>query len=411
MLCCLFVVALLVGCMDTQESKEGVKEEIEGAEGEEWKDERCIDMTLIPDGGFILVGNSATSSTGYPSAVYVVKTDAKGNKEWEKAFGEEGYSAALSIQITPEGRYIVGGMIVPPGAENIKILLLSLDENGAKKWEKRFGEEGRDYTVFSVLVTPDEGYILAGNIIFPYKGMLSPIELIYLVKTDSRGNLVWDSEVKEPMVGKDIWGCGVSSIRQTKDGGYIITGGAINLDSDSDIPPVMFLLKLNSKGKYQWDKKLVFQEQTTVGTDLQQTQDGGFILVGSAGRGERGKSYVVKTDARGNKEWEKVHGKGHRSEAHSVQQTRDGGYIIAGYTESHGNKDAYLLKLDSDRNLEWEKTYGGRKADSAQKVTRTPDGGYAIAGFTESYGSGGEDFYLIKTDSRGNVEWQKTYGV
>lgn len=98
--------------------------------------------------------------------------------------------------------------------------------------------------------------------------------------------------------------------------------------------------------------------------------------------------------------------------ANSVVQTSDGGYALAGYTSSYGagGQDMWLVKTDSAGNHLWNKTYGGTEYDGAYYLIQTSDGGYALGGYTGSFGAGYRDMWLVKTDGGGNVLWNKTYG-
>jgi hypothetical protein len=111
-------------------------------------------------------------------------------------------------------------------------------------------------------------------------------------------------------------------------------------------------------------------------------------------------------------EWNKTFGGLYPDEGWVIHQTSDGGFILAGYTESYGsgNSDIWLIKTDADGKKIFDKTFGGSNSDFARSVQQTTDGGYIIGGSTKSYGNGNYDFYVIKTDTGGNLEWQKTFG-
>ncbi|MCK4575365.1 hypothetical protein KAU34_03060, partial [candidate division WOR-3 bacterium] len=126
---------------------------------------------------------------------------------------------------------------------------------------------------------------------------------------------------------------------------------------------------------------------------VQQTSDGGYIIVGMTkpfGVVKTLNVYLIKTDANGDTIWTKMFGGSNYDAGHSVQQTSDGGYIIAGMTISFGvdSGDVYLIKTNSFGDTLWTKTYGGVNFDCGYSVQQTSDGGYIIAGRTGSFGAG-----------------------
>jgi PKD repeat protein len=96
--------------------------------------------------------------------------------------------------------------------------------------------------------------------------------------------------------------------------------------------------------------------------------------------------------------WERTFGGSKWDEGHSVQQTKDGSYILLGYTWSFGagGHDFWLIKTDAQGNKQWDKTFGGSDRDVGYSVQQTSDGGYILLGYTDSFGAGGKDFWLIK---------------
>lgn len=111
-------------------------------------------------------------------------------------------------------------------------------------------------------------------------------------------------------------------------------------------------------------------------------------------------------------EWSKTYGGDKDDMAWWVQQTTDGGYVLTGYTASYGagDLDFWLIKTDRNGNLEWDKTFGGAAGDIAYSVRETADRGYIIVGITYSFGAGGSDIWLVKTDRKGNLLWSRTFG-
>ncbi|MFC1547272.1 T9SS type A sorting domain-containing protein [Candidatus Neomarinimicrobiota bacterium] len=199
------------------------------------------------------------------------------------------------------------------------------------------------------------------------------------------------------------------SVQQTSDGGYIFAGYTNSGRPDDDF----WLVKTDANGD-------TIRTKTYGGSDddnayaVQQTTDGGYILVGvtrSFGAGSID-AWLVKTDANGDTIWTKTYGGSGVDQIYSGQQTTDSGYIIAGSTSSSGanTMDAWLVKTDSLGNTLWSKMYGGGDWEGAESVQQTIDGGYIFAGWTYTYGPGYQAFWLVKTDSMGAATWSKTYG-
>ena len=110
--------------------------------------------------------------------------------------------------------------------------------------------------------------------------------------------------------------------------------------------------------------------------------------------------------------WQRAFGGNDDDGAIALVQTSDYGYALVGYTCSYGagEDDFWLVKVDSSGNIQWNRTYGGTETDIASNLIETADGGYAIVGYTGSFGAGGDDFWLVKTDNFGNMQWNQTYG-
>jgi hypothetical protein len=151
-----------------------------------------------------------------------------------------------------------------------------------------------------------------------------------------------------------------------------------------------------------------------VGYDVKQTLDNGYIITGSTSSFGQGNTdlYLVKLDSMGNRKFEKSFGNYNNEIGKSVLQLLDSSYVTVGYTNStgFGGYDIFLLKTDKKGNLLWQKTIGGSDWDFAYSLQTTFDGGFVIAGTTYSFGYGNADGYVVKTDGNGDVVWTKTYG-
>jgi hypothetical protein len=195
---------------------------------------------------------------------------------------------------------------------------------------------------------------------------------------------------------------------ETSDGGYALAGYTSVGNGDC------WLVKTNEFGYMEWNRTYG-GSHWDYAYSLVATSDGGYAIAGSTHSVSSSiydDVWLVKADALGNEEWNRTYGGASWDGAYSLVETSDGGYALAGYTSQSGlgSWDVWLIKTDAAGNVEWNQTYGGADYDDARSLVVTSDGGYALAGRTKSFGAGEEDFWLVKTDEFGNMEWNQTYG-
>jgi hypothetical protein len=208
--------------------------------------------------------------------------------------------------------------------------------------------------------------------------------------------------------GQDDDNC--SWARQTYDVGYVMVGGAASVGNGVHIA---WLVKTDERGETLWTRTLGGPWEC-VGNSVQQTADSGYIIAGGTESLDTlGDAWLIKTDARGDTLWTRTYGG--PSEDFLLDEaalTTDGGYVAVGSTASFGAgaHDVWLIKTDSRGDTSWTRTFGGTNDEYGASVQQTSDGGYIIAGVTWSYGAGGADVYLIKTNAAGDTQWTRTFG-
>ncbi len=201
-----------------------------------------------------------------------------------------------------------------------------------------------------------------------------------------------------------------SCIQQTNDGGYIATGYISNFGAGGDD---IYLVKTNNNGNVEWTKTFGGGDDDDANYVVQ-TSSGGYAIGGVTLSYGGENIFLIKTNSIGDTLWTKIYGSGDTlsdASASSFQQTSDGGYVFTGYISNYGagGDDYYLLKTDSNGNIAWAKTYGGTSDDDANAVIQTDDGGYMMAGTTNSFADTLGDIYLVKTNAVGDTLWTKAY--
>lgn len=227
------------------------------------------------------------------------------------------------------------------------------------------------------------------------------------------------------------------SIEPTADGGYIVAGysfsnnGGITNHHGSMNFSDYWIVKLSSIGNIQWQKSIGGSLEDKASA-IHQTPDGGYIVAGSTLSSDGDVTgvrlsmdyWLLKLSINGTVEWQKSMGGSRNDYCYSVELTNDGGYILAGDSESndgdvsgnHGNRDYWIVKVNSTGNIQWQKSLGGSGVDEGRSVKPTADGGYIVTGNSESNDGdvtnnhGDLDYWVVKLTSTGNLEWQKSLG-
>jgi len=304
---------------------------------------------------------------------------------WSQTYGGAGEDVAYSLVETSDGGYSIAG------ATNGNVLLVKTDEQGNLEWNHTYGG-GRAY---SLVKTSDGGYAIAG-----YTNSFSSEGTdFWLIKTDEYGNMEWNKTYGEGTA---------RSLVETSDRGYALVGNTR-------------LVKTDEFGNMEWNK--TYGEGSLC--SLVELSDVGYAIAGTTKSFDASSDdfWLIKTDEYGNMEWNKTYGRVDaewiritgevHDNAYSLVETSDGGYALTGDTSPHllgSPRDVWLVKTDAYGNMEWNRTYGGESYEDAYSLVETSDGGFAIAGCTRSFGAGFEDFWLVKTDEYGNLEWNRTYG-
>ncbi len=324
----------------------------------------------------------------------------------------------------------------------ISLFLLSLNatcQTHEVLWQKTIGGENHD-DINAIISTEDNGYLLGGTSLSNISGDKTEDSYggsdYWVIKLDSLGEIEWDKTIGG--ADNDF----LSDIHIATDGGYILTGSSKSdisgyKSEDSRGDDDFWIVKLDIDGEFLWD--------ITIGGDSSDacrssspTVDGGYIIAGYSDSNISGEKtensyglqdyWIVKIDVAGTIEWQKTIGGDNVDRLTDLETTIDGGYIINGRTESgiSGNKttehrgifDFWVVKMDNLGEIEWQKTLGGAGADQPLDIEVVSDGSFIVSGVSDSEIGidksedpfGGFDIWVVKLDATGEIEWENTIG-
>lgn len=335
---------------------------------------------------------------------WIIKMDPVGNVQWKKMIGGTKWEDALTIKQTTDGGYIIGGHTSSkdgdlPGnhADSYDALVIKLDQSGNIQWIKNLG--GAEYdAIISVELTPDGGYILAGYT-SSNNGDVAGFhgdQDAWIVKLSNTGNIQWQKCIGG--TSRD----GAWSITNSPDGGYTFTGHTASTDGDivfNHGERDIMVGKLDAAGNIRWIKTFG-GSRGEWSNSITPAPGGGYVIAGYAfsGNGDLSANYglndiwIIKINEQGNLQWQKSYGGSDFEDPYYIAPASDGGYVVAGRTRSvdgditvtYGFNDYWILKLDVNGNLQWEKSLGGSKQDIGHSIQETADGGFIIAGTSYS---------------------------
>ncbi len=372
--------------------------------------------------------------------------------EWDKTAGGTGADQCMDIIQTRDGGYVASGRTTSgangdkteAGRGGIDYWIIKLNPAGtAIQWQKRLGTSADDMPA-GIIQTPDDGFVVSGQSNGGANGDRTVasfgIRDYWVFKLDPTGNPLWQTAFGGN--SNDMGYC----MAPATNGGFIIGGasmsGATGTRTEANRGDYDYwIVKLDSSRNQQWNKAIGgsgWEQQNIVW----QTHDGGYILGGGSRSGISGDKtgatwgglydyWVVKLDSLRSIQWQRTLGGTGDDYLTGMQQTADRGYILAGHSNSgisgdkteasRGGMDFWIIKLDSLGNMQWQKTIGGAGEEtifSMHGVKQTADGGYVIAGSSGSgisgdkteASKGGLDYWLVKLTPTGNIQWQKTIG-
>jgi hypothetical protein len=377
-------------------------------------------LAFLASAAVIFIGSLWTqavrSPAGEPADRQAIIAGAQENvREWGVNFGSIYYADRVGeIQPTFDGGYVLAGTyMLFTSAAGCDYWVLKFDALGQPEWQHIYSLSNAGYIkeaqyARSIRQTRDGGFIVAGetNMFRRYGEEGPPSDFdIWILKLTSEGSIEWQRAFGTPINDK------ARCVDQTRDGGYIIAGSIP--DEYEDKRGNCWLIKLSPGGEVEWEKS--YQDFFPLtGRCVQQTRDGGYVVAGINAQTGKGSDFgLMKLSAGGDIEWQRSYGGNSNEYPNSVQQTMDGGFILAGDTsiaDEPGTRDALVMKISLSGDIEWQRIYTGDGDDILYSIRQTADGGYIAAGKTSSSGTQNDDFWLLKLDPAGGIEWQHAYG-
>jgi len=249
--------------------------------------------------------------------------------------------------------------------------------------------------------TSDSGYVFTG-----YVSIAAPTSHtdVYAGRLAANGDTVWTTNFGGLANDRGY------AIRETPDGGYVMAGSYTYVDDTSNMD--VYLVKLNALGGIEWERLYGGTGYDEAYDVMVARGDSGFVVAGytrSFG-GYGSDAYLIRTDSAGDTLFTHHYDHTINDKAMSVCETVEG-YVFCGHTQSATEYSLLLTKTTTHLEPVWTKGYGGAENDIGMCVRLVPeDFGFIVGGETASFGAGNADGWALRTDMNGDTLWTRTVG-
>lgn len=331
----------------------------------------------------------------------LISSDLFAQTSWEKIFIKKNTDVFRSVAEATAGGYILAGYTADSTVNDTDAYVVRMNTSGDTLWTKTLnGTSSRKDLFYKVINTADGGFAFCGYSTSYGAGS----DDSYWVKMDGNGNVLWTKTLGG--IGKDR----AQEIIQTADGGYAITGYTTSAPAQYYDA---FIIRTNSAGDTLWTRRYGSSGYDDANS-IRELPDGGFIIGGQSTNGGTGLDlYLVRTNSAGTALWTNRWGTAGTDNIEHIVRNSDGTFILGGGTDDLsglGGNDGYIVKTDTGGTQIWAKIYGGTDQDDFHRIEATTDGGFIASGTSRSSGPLEPNMWLMKTDANGDSTWSRTLG-
>lgn len=374
--------------------------------------------------------------------------------QWQKTFGGNKMDSLIAILPTNDNGFIVSGFSKSDSSSTksknsyggtYDFWIVKINYKGKVLWDKTIGGLGSD-TEPTIIQTKDAGFLVGGKSNSDISGnktenAINESEDYWVIKLDKDGNIMWNNTIGGIQL-EGVKGLTVVPERGTlyMVAGYSYSGygdDKTDFNRGANLWSDYWMVKLDARGKIKWNRTIGGKNEDRL-SGMVLSADSAYMLGGysySPSGYEKTDSFIgnndywfVKMDRNGEKVWDKVYGGALSDYQTTVAAAADKGFLLGGYSNSpagfsksgalKGVTDFWIVKVDANGNKQWDKTFGGTLGDFMTYAQQTSDKGYILGGYSNSGISGdksensrgGDDIWIVKVDSLGRKQWDKTIG-